>query len=123
MFFVSDRTGITVEMLGQTLLTQFPDLEFVTRTLPFVTNQSAAQQAGEIIREAALEDGAAPIVAGALSVGIGFGLQSIVNNFVSGLVLLWERAIRVGDWLFISQRGFRFAWPEAHHGWTAALCS
>ena len=54
VFYVSDRTGITAETLGRSLLTQFPDTEFRITHVPFVTNQLAAEKAAATIRGARL---------------------------------------------------------------------
>ncbi len=45
-------------------------------------------------------------VSGAIAIGVGFGAQNIINNFISGWILMWERPIRIGDYLEIGdQRG------------------
>lgn len=62
VFFVSDRTGITVETLGHTLLTQFPDVPFVFHPVPFVDSPEKLAAVEARIRTAAAEDGAPALV-------------------------------------------------------------
>jgi len=62
VFYVSDRTGITAEVLGKTLLTQFPEVEFSKRTLPFVDTPEKAAAARDEINAAVKSEALRPIV-------------------------------------------------------------
>lgn len=61
-FFVSDRTGITVEKLGRSLLSQFDGIDFTQITMPFVDSVEKARAAVQQINEAGMKDGQRPIV-------------------------------------------------------------
>lgn len=62
VFFVSDRTGITAEILGRSLLTQFPNLDLTCTSLPFIDTPEKAKSAAARVRDAAEEDGVPPLV-------------------------------------------------------------
>jgi len=62
VFFVSDRTGITAEMLGSSLLTQFPEIEFKRTNIPFVSNELQARAALAQIERSGDDDLHPPLV-------------------------------------------------------------
>ena len=74
-FFVSDRTGITAEMLGHSLLTQFDTMRFQEVTLPFVDSVEKARDVVRQINERAENDGARPIV-----------ISTLVNTEIADVV-------------------------------------
>jgi len=62
VFFISDRTGITVEALGSSLLTQFAGLDFMRLTLPFIDSIDKAREVVSQVNEAHRESGQRPVV-------------------------------------------------------------
>ncbi len=75
-FFVSDRTGITAEMLGHSLLTQFEGTHFHRITLPFVDSKEKAEEVAADIRRQAMQDGFPPII---FSTVVDAQLRRIIN--------------------------------------------
>jgi len=90
IFFVSDRTGITVEMLGNSLLTQFDELEFKRVTLPFIDSVEKAREAQARVKQVHEESGLRPLVFTSLA---NEAVRAEMSN-VDGLMLdLFERFI------------------------------
>lgn len=85
VFFISDRTGITAETLGRSLLTQFPEIEFRITNVPFITNQLAAEKAAATIRGAREQDGMAPLVFSTLTDPATQFIISSCNEYVFDL--------------------------------------
>ncbi len=66
VFFLSDRTGITAEAVGRSLLTQFENVDFVLRTVPFIDSTQKAQEVVERINNTADAEGQRPLLFGTL---------------------------------------------------------
>jgi regulator of PEP synthase PpsR (kinase-PPPase family) len=75
VFFISDRTGITAEMLGNSLLTQFEDIRFRRVTIPFVDSMEKVAEAVRQVNATAVAEGQRPIV-----------VSSVVDEAMSELI-------------------------------------
>lgn len=98
---------LVVVAVGSGFVRNFIRRQFLSRTsLDRGMQESIATAAGYLVMAigylvaldmAGLDLSTLAVIVGALSIGIGFGLQNVANNFVSGLILLIERPIKVGD--------------------------
>lgn len=84
VFFISDRTGITAEMLGNSLLTQFDVIDFQRVTLPFVDTPERIAEAVRIVNDTAHAAGQRPIVISSI---VDEAMSEIVRREVHALTL------------------------------------
>ncbi|WP_323758150.1 mechanosensitive ion channel family protein [Roseivirga sp.] len=100
IFFLSLLVFLTSKLKGvfvKQILSRYSDDVGVSESIGTIIQYVAVLVGGLIIVQSTINLGSLNVLAGALGVGIGFGLQNIANNFISGLIILFERPIKVGD--------------------------
>ena len=94
VYFVSDRTGITAEMLGNSLLTQFEDFEFRRVTIPFVDSDERVADAIRQVNETVDPEGRRPIV---ISSVVDEAMSARIRREANALTLDFFQARVVGS--------------------------
>jgi len=84
VFFISDRTGITAEMLGNSLLTQFDEFDFTRVTIPFVDSAERVHDAVRTVNESAQTQGRRPIV---ISSVVDEAMSEVIRRDAQALTL------------------------------------
>ncbi|MCU7818251.1 MAG: kinase/pyrophosphorylase [gamma proteobacterium symbiont of Lucinoma myriamae] len=90
VFYLSDQTGLTAELLGQTLLSQFESIDFITQTLPYIDSEKKVLEAVDLINRNAQENGTKPILFSTL---VQPELKAILHNSQSLMLDVFEHFI------------------------------
>lgn len=90
IFYLSDQTGITAELLGQTVLSQFDSIELVTQTLPYIDTEKKALDVVELINRNAQENGIRPVIFSTL---VQPEIKAIVHNSQALMLDVFEHFI------------------------------
>ncbi len=104
IFYLSDQTGITAELLGQTLLSQFDAIDFVTQTLPYIDTEKKALEVVELINRKAQESGIRPVIFSTL---VQPEIKAIVHNSQAMMMDVFEHFIAPLEQQFKSMSSHR----------------
>jgi len=90
VFYLSDQTGITAELLGQTLLSQFDSVDFITQTIPYISTQIKAQKAVDLINRNAQQTGTLPVL---ISTIVSSEIKAILHTSEALMLDVFEHFI------------------------------
>ncbi|MDX2505484.1 MAG: pyruvate, water dikinase regulatory protein [Gammaproteobacteria bacterium] len=90
VFYLSDQTALTAELLGQTLISQFDSIDFITQTLPYIDSEEKAREVVELIERNAQQSGTQPVL---ISTVVQSEIKAILHNSPALMLDVFEHFI------------------------------